>query len=88
MFDDLPSLSAPVASKLKNELERYLELPVVNVKDAISWWVTKRVDYPRLSRMALDYLTIPGMSRLLSLISYITNDSDFYSYFSGRGTCI
>lgn len=30
------------------------------VHDALLWWVEKRVEFPRLSRMALNYLSIPG----------------------------
>ena len=51
----------PVASKLKDELEQYLEHPVENVKNPFAWWSKNRVLYPRLSRMALNYLSIPGM---------------------------
>ena len=31
-----------------------------NVKDALAWWVTNQAVYPHLSRMGLDYLSIPG----------------------------
>ena len=46
---------------LKDELTQYLKCPVENIKDAFAWWVKNRAVYPRLSRMALDYLSIPGM---------------------------
>jgi hypothetical protein len=45
---------------------------VINVDDAIAWRLepTQQNTYPNLSKMALDYLSIPGMSaepeRLLS----------------------
>ena len=40
IFDDLPSLSVPAASKLKNELQKYLNSPALDEpKDAFSWWV-------------------------------------------------
>ena len=72
IFDDLPSLSVPAASKLKNELQKYLDSPVLDdVKDAFSWWVANRLTYPRLSRMALDYFSIPGMCYILLLIQFI-----------------
>jgi hypothetical protein len=32
------------------------------IKDSIDYWISKRVEYPRLSRMALDVLTVPAMS--------------------------
>ena len=62
IFDDLPSVSAPVTSRLKDELELYLECPVENVKNTFEWWVKNCTVYLRLSRMALDYLSIPGTS--------------------------
>ncbi len=66
VFDDLPSLSAPVTSKLKDELQQYLECPVEDAKDVLLWWIKNRAVYPRLSQMALDYLSIPGMCSNLS----------------------
>jgi hypothetical protein len=32
------------------------------VEDPIQYWASKRREYPRLSRMALDVLTVPAMS--------------------------
>jgi hypothetical protein len=43
-----------------SELEDYLRLPVENVTDALKWWFDNRRTYPNLSRMARDYLSIPG----------------------------
>jgi hAT family C-terminal dimerisation region len=60
IFDDLPALSAPSKSDLRDELDRYLSTDPEHVTDAIAWWYEKRLVYPRLHRMALDYLTIPG----------------------------
>lgn len=60
MFDDLPALSAPSSSELRDELERYLSTDPEQVSDVIGWWYERRGAYPRLHRMALDYLTIPG----------------------------
>lgn len=45
-----------------DELKHYLAADVELVKDAVSWWQGKRQKYPRLSRMAIDYLNIPGSS--------------------------
>ena len=55
-----PTTRAPA-----DELRLYLEADLVDVigKDAdhaIEWWREKRSTYPQLSRMAIDYLTIPG----------------------------
>ena len=60
IFDNLPALSAPSKADLRDELDRYLSMDPVHVTDAIAWWYEKRSVYPRLHRMALDYLTIPG----------------------------
>ncbi len=61
MFDDLPTLSAPLSSELCDELEWYLSTDPEQVTDVCGWWYEWRVVYPRLHRMALDYLTIPGL---------------------------
>jgi hypothetical protein len=49
-----------------DELEEYLSQPVERLKipDVMKWWWDKRIVWPRLSRMALDYLSIPGKSHL------------------------
>ncbi|KAF5335302.1 hypothetical protein D9611_011794 [Ephemerocybe angulata] len=69
MFDVLPALAATDAStstelpEFKDELDHYLSEDVDrSVVDAIPWWHKHRKMYPRLSRMALDYLTIPATS--------------------------
>ena len=66
MFDSLPALSAPSSFELRDELDQYLSADPEQVganssKDVITWWYERRAVYPRLHRMALDYLTIPGM---------------------------
>jgi hypothetical protein len=33
-----------------------------DVADPVEYWVLKRFEYPRLSRMALDVMTVPAMS--------------------------
>ncbi len=65
IFDDLPLVSVPVASKLKDELDQYLACPVEDVRNPFVWWVQNQVVYPRLSRMGLDYLSIPGMCYII-----------------------
>jgi hAT family C-terminal dimerisation region len=60
IFDDLPALAAPKASELRDELERYLASDPEFVPDVLAWWYERRNTYPGLSRMAMDYLTIPG----------------------------
>jgi hypothetical protein len=60
IFDSLAALSAPTQEELHNDLNRYLAPDVEDVHDARSWWNGKKTMYPKLSRMALDYLSIPG----------------------------
>lgn len=61
MFYNLPSLAAPKPSELRDELDRYLSTDPENVENMLAWWHERRGTYPQLSRMALDYLSIPGM---------------------------
>ena len=50
-----------------SEIDKYLKLPVEHVKNPLKWWFNNRTTYPNLSRMALDYLSIPGKQLLLIL---------------------
>ena len=77
MFDNLPSLCAPTQKELHDELDRYLNTDPEMVEDVILWWDEHRGMYPCLSRMALDYLTIPGRS----LFSFDTRLSTHLSIF-------
>jgi hypothetical protein len=45
-----------------NEIQEYLSHAVENVKDPLKWWVENKYVYPKLYRMALDYLSIPATS--------------------------
>ncbi|KAJ2911793.1 hypothetical protein MD484_g8620, partial [Candolleomyces efflorescens] len=65
-----------------SELDRYLATKTVKgVEDPLAWWYENRGSYPRLWRMARDYLTIPATSvaveRVFSqgrlIISHIRN---------------
>lgn len=61
IFDDLPSLKLAEATEPQDELERFLSTERdLRVKDGLHWWVEHKHLYPRLHRMALDYLSIPG----------------------------
>jgi hypothetical protein len=51
---------AQKASVDLSEIDKYLQLPVEDVKHPLQWWHDHRTTYPNLSRMALDYLSIPG----------------------------
>lgn len=44
-----------------DELDRYLSSGRIKaVDDPLKWWHENQGSYPRLSRMAKDFLTIPG----------------------------
>ncbi|TFK79581.1 hATC-domain-containing protein, partial [Polyporus arcularius HHB13444] len=45
-----------------DELDRFLRSPIVPTEDPVAWWWDNCREYPRLSRMAMAYLTIPGTS--------------------------
>jgi hAT family C-terminal dimerisation region len=61
IFDNLPALSAPKKTTLRDDLDRYLSTDPKDVTDSLQWWYEHKHTYPRLHRMALDYLSIPGM---------------------------
>ena len=44
------------------ELEAYFKEPPKICKDPIAWWAEREKEFPRLSRMAFDILSIPAMS--------------------------
>ena len=48
---------------MQDEITLYLSTSTgtEDVSDGIRWWCRKKEIYPQLSRMAIDYLTIPGM---------------------------
>ncbi|TFY76146.1 hypothetical protein EWM64_g7868 [Hericium alpestre] len=64
IFDNLPSLAAPAPNNDHSELDQYLSTDPEPINDPIAWWSHPKCtsDYPRLSHMALDYLTIPATS--------------------------
>ena len=61
MFDSIIASGAPAMRKSKgDELDHYLRAELEDhVTDPMAWWHKHRQVYPRLSRMALDYLSIP-----------------------------
>ena len=54
-----------------NELDDYLLKPLEKVRDPIAWWWDHRTSYPNLSKMALNYLSIPDKSFQLDCIFQI-----------------
>ena len=68
-----------------NEVDRYLSSRrVKDVSDPLRWWVENQGAYPRLSRMAKDYLTIPGMSNSFGSVLLLKG---LHRFFSCCGTC-
>jgi hypothetical protein len=75
IFDALPTLSGPLKVALADELTHYLAAPVERTRDPLQWWIEKQKLYLCLSRMARDYLCIPGMFVLLGPQSVQSNSS-------------
>ena len=61
IFDNLPTLTAPLRTELSDDLKRYLAADPEHTDDVVQWWIERRNTYPKLYRMALDYLSIPGV---------------------------
>ena len=57
--------------ELHSEIDWYLSLDVKHVADPLLWWQEHKLIYPQLSRMALDYLSIPRMLCCNSFFSLI-----------------
>jgi hypothetical protein len=58
----LPALQESKATEIQDELAMYLSTGRdLRVKDGLRWWYEHKHLYPHLSRMAIDYLSIPGM---------------------------
>ena len=47
---------------LQDEMELFLSLPIIDNDNPREWWIQHQKDYPQLSIMALDILSIPAMS--------------------------
>ena len=75
IFADLFSPSSDVADSESDELTIYLNTPCENVDDehVLAWW-RGQTQYPRLSRMAVSYLSCPGTSCVSVLALCFTDD--------------
>ena len=62
VFDNLPCLAKPKPKLAHDELDAYLATNIEDVTDALEWWIKNCATFPRLSCMAIDYLSIPGKS--------------------------
>ena len=45
-----------------DEVERYLSSSVIMQTEPLLWWMQHKEEFPRLSMMAIDLLSIPAMS--------------------------
>ena len=87
--DSDSSSSSSDDEEFADELDRYLSSGrIKQVKDPIGWWHENQASYPCLSRMAMDYLTIPGRYSLFFHIQ-VNSQLDYLNYSCiGRcGTC-
>ena len=52
------------APTIQDEYQKYINSPIVETQDPRAWWLeaTQRNNFPNLSKMALDLLSIPAMS--------------------------
>jgi hypothetical protein len=62
IFENLPAFAVPKPADLRGELDRFLASDIEYAPDVLTWWHERRNSYPRLSRMAIDYLSIPATS--------------------------
>ena len=62
-----------------NELNDYLSQAIEKVTNPVKWWWDHRKVFPKLSVMAFDFLSVPGMlyliflSFIFSLMMFISN---------------
>ena len=57
---NLPCLAKPKPKLMHDELDAYLATNIKDIMDALEWWIKNHATFPSLSRMAIDYLSIPG----------------------------
>ena len=60
MFDHILDIPPPTSNTPSDELQRYLTADTEDVVDGLMWWHERCAMFPHLSRMARDYLSIPG----------------------------
>lgn len=70
MFDNLLR-AKPAADESDDEIQRYLDAKTEEVENPLASWQARSELYPRLHRMALDYLSIPGKYMIFSI--YMAN---------------
>lgn len=68
----MPDTAAP-----RNELDDYLSTGPEPTNDVLKWWWDKRRVFPKLSRMAFDYLTVAGKYSFIFVILVVITDLFF-----------
>jgi hypothetical protein len=74
IFDSLATFAPPKPADLSSEIDCYLKTDIKNVTDPVQWWYDHRTTYPRLSQMALNYLTIQVCHAMF--ISFIDDNTN------------
>ena len=67
IFDGILRI-APTSLHMLDKLQHYLASDVEDVTDALKWWYERCGSFPCLSRMARNYLSIPGEQCLLTSV--------------------
>ncbi|KAJ3002262.1 hypothetical protein NUW54_g5941 [Trametes sanguinea] len=64
IFDQIPDLFCGSKRRTSevDELDAYLKAEPEDITNPFQWWYRRRRVYPRLARMAMDYLSIPATS--------------------------
>lgn len=57
----------------RDELSNYLQAPREKVRDPLKWWKDLEASAPTLSRMARDYLSIPGKHEASQTSPFMTD---------------
>jgi len=65
--------TTPMSPNTLDELQCYLVVDIEDVKDALMWWHERHGSFPGLSRMARDYLSIPGEQFEILHLSKVLN---------------
>ncbi|KIM66377.1 hypothetical protein SCLCIDRAFT_21879 [Scleroderma citrinum Foug A] len=92
IFDNLPCLNKFKPVRECNKINSYLATGMEDVApgDALKWWHDQHSKYPQLSRMVLNYLTIPATSiNVEQLFSKgcmlgLVKDNDLHNVTSGE----
>ena len=69
MFDKFENALVPIQhAQCSNKLQIYLVEPRECCTNVLEFWIQRRSQFPILSQMALDYLTIPCMFNFSCLL--------------------